>query len=71
MCTRVFGVAGHENNAKMAIEDCADDFGECPPKERTGKRIKELLRAALKWLFAAIKSKLDRSNYELVRAASL
>jgi 20S proteasome alpha/beta subunit len=42
-----FALAGNEANARMAIEDCIDGFGECPIEQRTLKRVTEIFRTAV------------------------
>jgi hypothetical protein len=42
-----FALAGHEGNARMAIEDCIDGMSECQPEKRTYRKITRILRSAI------------------------
>ncbi|HXM44456.1 MAG TPA: hypothetical protein VN924_24675 [Bryobacteraceae bacterium] len=46
--TYVFGLAGHEPNGKMAIEDCQEAIQDLPAEQRSLKGIKRALRKAVK-----------------------
>jgi 20S proteasome alpha/beta subunit len=44
----VFGLAGHEPNGKMAIDECEDALSDLKPGEHTTRRMKNVLRCAVK-----------------------
>jgi 20S proteasome alpha/beta subunit len=46
-CSFVFGLAGNETNAQMAIEDCIEDLKECPIKQRTLRGVTKVFRKAI------------------------
>lgn len=75
-CSVVFGIAGHEDNSKMAIEDCLHAIAACPPRERTGKKIRDLLRDEIgkihaKYVDSHPESERDNLRFDLIIAAWL
>lgn len=44
----VFGLAGHEPNGKMAIDECEEAISELEPGKRTLNGVKRALRLAVK-----------------------
>lgn len=46
-CSLAFALAGHEVNAKMAIEECIEGIKECPAEQRTLRKVKQIFRSAI------------------------
>jgi hypothetical protein len=75
-CSIVFGLAGHEDNSKMAIEDCLEAFAKCPPAERTGKNVRDIFRNVIgeihqRYVSARPKDEQDNASFYLIIGAWL
>ena len=63
-----FALAGHEENARMAIEDCIQAIRECPENKRTLTQIKTLLRRAIRGIWDAyVRTSSDPQNDDSTR----
>ena len=76
MCTLAFALAGHENNGKMAIEECVDEVLDCPPEVRSLKKVKRALRKAVKSIYGEYvdcrpEAEKEASRFELIIGAWL
>jgi 20S proteasome alpha/beta subunit len=76
VCSLAFALAGHENNAKMAIEDCVEGLEDCPPGSRSLKEVRRILRHAVKEIndkYVDSRPDSERADYkfELIIAARL